>query len=117
LSLSADSKFPPIFKNGILVHFNDLKANLCSWRASILKLSLTGYPFMQCLQWIQSYNHALQQGLPDGIHIFLPKITIRVNLERPWNENVWVISRSFGLFSNYLVSVMVILCILWSFGI
>jgi hypothetical protein len=49
------------------------------------------------------------QGLPDGMHISVPKIPALVYFGRPWNETFWCISCHFGIF----VSIYYILCPFW----
>jgi hypothetical protein len=39
----------------------------------------------------------LRPGLPDGIHICIPKIPIRVYFRGPWNEMFWFILCKFVL--------------------
>jgi hypothetical protein len=46
-------------------------------------------------------------GLPDGIHIFIPKIKIWVNLRRPWwymyFMAIWNILRPFDTFCGHSI--------------
>jgi hypothetical protein len=44
-----------------------------------------------------------EPGLPDGLHIFEPKITIWVYFGRPGKENFWCISLPNGILIDVLV--------------
>jgi hypothetical protein len=55
-------------------------------------------------------NFSAYPGLPDGIHIFKPKITICVNIGGPWNGKI-------GIFYAHLEHIMTIWYIVWQFGI
>jgi hypothetical protein len=52
-------------------------------------------------------------GVPDGIHIGIPKIPTLVYFEKSWNENSWYILWRFSTFGYILWQFV----FLWSFGV
>jgi hypothetical protein len=58
-----------------------------------------------------------QPGLPDGKHIFLPKIPILIYFGGPYRGKFWYIVWSFGRFNEDLVYFVMILEYFWSFDI
>jgi hypothetical protein len=52
------------------------------------------------------YRRWCRSGLPEGIHIFKPKIPIWVNFGGPWNGKCRYILRPFGTFYGPLVYVL-----------
>jgi hypothetical protein len=52
-------------------------------------------------------------GVPDGIHIGIPKIPTLVYFEKSWNENSWYILWRFSTF-GYILWQFVFFVVIWS---
>jgi hypothetical protein len=55
-------------------------------------------------------------GLPEGVHIWVPKIPSLVNFGKLWNRGFWFNLWQLGIFCGNLVHFVEIWYILWKFG-